>query len=153
MKTFLIFFGLAMAMVLGQVLMLRPSARDKSLMALREAARQQGLHPRLVARPDWLRVQPEERLLACYTLFVEEGGQGLPHWQAERQIDGHWSVRAGDGDVLTGLTLPPEAEAVLAIEVRANSLSLYWTESLGVEALPALTQLLTDIADKLKPKQ
>jgi hypothetical protein len=152
MKTFLIILGIAFVMVLGQVLMLRPSARDKALIALREAARQQGLNPRLMPRPEWLRVEPDLRLVACYSVFVEEGGQGLPHWLAERQNDGEWVERIGK-DVLAGLELPGEAAALLAVEARSNSLSLYWTESLGPEALPVLSRLLFNIAEKLKTKQ
>ena len=136
-------------MVLGQVLMLRPSAQDKGLMHLREAARQQGFHVRLIPAPEWLRTPVPGRLLACYTLFMEEGASGLPYWRVE-QVEGQWQTRAGDPGLLQRLSMPPEAASVLAIDARANAVNLYWSESLGSSALPAFFLLLRQIIEKMK---
>lgn len=150
MKTFLIFLGLALALIIGQASFLRPSPREKGLMALREEARRLGLNPRLLPPPEWLKTEVPGRLVACYSLFVEEGHRGLPYWRIERQSDDSWWTLAGDGAVLGRLELPALASALLAIEVRANAINLYWTESLGPDALPAIEALLRQIKSKLE---
>lgn len=149
MSTFLIVLLLVVAFVVGQMSLLRPSARDTRLMQLRSEARRLGLHPRLLAPPEWYRGErPIGGLLACYSLLTEEGAKGLPYFRAERLPDGEWVLRAGDGAVLRAINLPPEAGKLLAIEARANAVSLWWTEGLGPEALPALHSLLRQLLEK-----
>ena len=151
MKTFLVVLFVVVAFVVGQVSLLRPSRRDTRLMVLRSDARKCGLHPRLLAPPAWYRGErPVGGLLACYSLLTAEGSKGLPYFRADRLADGDWIVKAGDRNVLSVLTLPPEAGALLALEAQANAVSLWWTESLGPEALPALHRLLQDLLEKIK---
>lgn len=147
MHTFLIFLGLAFAMVLGQVLMLRPGTEDKRLMQLREAARRQGFQVRLVPPPSWLRLADGARLIACYSVFVDEGAAFLPAWRVERR-DGEWLTLTGDAGLLARLKLPPEAASVLALEAGANAVHLYWSETLAPESLPALFFLLRQVTEK-----
>ncbi len=144
MKVFIILMVLVLLYVIGQVLMLRPNPREQALMLLREAARRLGLQPRLVPPPSWLQQPVAGRLVACYILLVEEGGS-LPYWRAERDAQGRWQTKSGDAGVLAKLSLPAEAEALIALETRANAASLYWQEGLKPEALPALAQLLKDL--------
>lgn len=154
MSTFAIVLVVVVAFVLGQMSLLRPSARDTRLMQLRAEARKAGLHPRLLAPPDWYRgARPDGGLLACYSLLLPEDAPGLPYFRAERLDDGGWVVRAGAGEVLRSLALPPEAEKLLALEARANAVSAWWTESAGAESLPALSALLADLLQKAKQKQ
>jgi hypothetical protein len=146
---FLVILLCVAVFVVGQVSMLRPSRRDTFLMDLRAGARALGLHPRLLPPPEWYRGdRPAGGLLACYLLLVEADGKGLPYARAERLGDGEWVVRAGDRALLAGLSLPPEAAALTAIEVQGNAVSLWWQEGLGVEALPALLQLARDVMKK-----
>lgn len=151
MTTFLVVLFLVVAFVVGQVSMLRPSRRDLHLIALRTEARKLGLQARLLAPPEWYRGErPSGGLLACYSLLIEESRKGLPYFRAERLSDGEWVVRAGDKALLARLTLPAEAESLIAIEAQANSTSLWWMESLGPEALPALLSLLREVIEKNK---
>jgi hypothetical protein len=139
------------AFVVGQWTLLRPSARDTRLMELRSEARKLGLHPRLLAPPEWYRGErPIGGLLACYSLLLPDGAKGLPYFRADRTLDGEWVVRAGDAAVLAGLDLPPEAEKFIALEARANAASIWWTEASGSEALPALHLLLQQLLKKLQ---
>ncbi len=151
MTTFLIVLLCVVAFVVGQMSMLRPSARETRLMALRMEARKLGISARLLAPPDWYRGErPVGGLLACYSLIIEDAAKGLPHFRAERLDDGEWVPRVGDRAVLAALSLPPEAEALLALEARANAVSLWWKEGLGPEALPALHLLLQQLMEKAK---
>lgn len=153
MTTFFIVLFVVVAFVVGQVSLLRPSRRDTFLMALRAEARKLGLHARLLAPPEWYRGErPSGGLLACYSLLIDEG-RGLPYFRAERLEDGEWVVRAGDKALLQQLRLPPEAEALIAIEAQANAVSLWWKESLTPEALPALQALMREVFLKNTKKQ
>lgn len=154
MSTFAIVLMVVVAFVLGQMSLLRPSARDTRLMQLRAEARKAGLQPRLLAPPEWYRGQrPIGGLLACYSLLLPEDAPGLPYFRAERLEDGEWVLRAGAREVLRALSLPPEADKLLALEARANAVSAWWTESAGPEALPALSALLADLLEKARQKQ
>ena len=151
MSTFLIVLLVVVAFVVGQVSLLRPSPRETRLMALRMEARKRGLHPRLLPPPEWYRGErPAGGMLACYSLLTEEGAKGLPYFRAIRLSDGDWIVKEGDRSLLGRLNLPPEAESLLAIEARANAVSLWWTEALRPEALPALHALLQELLEKAK---
>lgn len=151
MSTFLIVLLIVVAFVVGQVSLLRPSRRETRLMALRMEARKLGLHPRLLAPPEWYRGEkPVGGLLACYSLLQEEGEKGLPYFRAIRLSDGDWIVKEGDRSLLARLSLPPEAESLLALEARANAVSLWWTEPLAPEAVPALHALLAQLLEKAK---
>jgi hypothetical protein len=144
-STFAIVLVIVVAFVLGQMSLLRPSARETRLMHLRTEARKAGLHPRLLAPPEWYRGErPVGGLLACYSLLAEEG-RGLAYFRAERLADGEWVLRAGDSGRLARLVLPPEAEKLIAMEAQANAVSLWWKEEAGPEALPALAALLRQL--------
>jgi hypothetical protein len=150
-STFLIVLLVVVAFVVGQWSLLRPSARDTRLMHLRSEARKLGLQPRLLAPPEWYRGErPVGGLLGCYSLLLPEDAKGLPYFRAERTLDGEWVVRAGDAAVLSGLTLPAEAEKFIALEARANAASIWWTEGAGAEALPAMHSLLSQLLKKLQ---
>ena len=47
---------LIVVFVLGSIFGLRVSPREKALGEMRDKARKMGLHPRLVAAPDWTKV-------------------------------------------------------------------------------------------------
>lgn len=150
MTTFAIVLLLVTGFVVGQMAMLRPSARDTRLMQLRAEARKAGLAARLVAPPEWYRgPRPHGGLLACYSLLqADEGARGLPYFRAERLDDGEWVLRAGSGELLRRLVMPPEAATLMAIEAQANAVSLWWTEGAGPEALPGLIGLLRQLLEK-----
>lgn len=153
MTTFFIVLVCVVAFVVGQMSMLRPSARETRLMALRTEARKLGISARLLAPPEWYRGErPTGGLLACYSLIMEDPGKkGLPYFRAERLSDGEWVLRAGERTVLAALNLPPEAASLIALEARANAVSLWWTESLTPDALPVLHRLLHDLMEKAIP--
>ncbi|HET8731796.1 MAG TPA: hypothetical protein VFM34_11900 [Moraxellaceae bacterium] len=151
MSYFAVALIVVVAFVLGQISLLRPSARDTRLMQLRADARKAGMHPRLLAPPEWYRGErPGGGLLACYSLLLPDDAPGLAYFRAERLPDGEWVTRSGKTGVLASLSLPPEAGQWVALEARANAVSLWWTEGAGPESLPALHSLLQDLLKKLQ---
>jgi hypothetical protein len=148
-STFLIVLLVVVAFVVGQMTMLRPSARDSRLMALRAEARRLGMSARLLPPPEWYRGErPTGGLLACYSLVDADQDKGFPYFRAERLADGEWWVRSGEKRLLAELTLPEAASALIAIEAQANAVSLWWTESLDVSAISSLLQILQDLRGK-----
>lgn len=150
MTVFFIIMGVVLLYVLGQALMLRPNPREQALMALREAARKLGLQPRLVPPPEWLKVEVPGRLVGCYILLAGEG-ESLPYWRIEHRPEG-WCTCAGNERLLPMLELP-SLPGLLAVEARANAVSLYWTEGAEAGDLPALHALLGSVIDKSKKNQ
>lgn len=150
MTGFLIAVLLVVAFVWGQMVLLRPSPRDQRLMALRTEARRLGLHARLLPPPDWYRgAKPRGGLLACYSILTGDEDKGLPYFRAERLPDGEWVVRQGDKAVLPGLGLPEGANAWLALEARANALSIWWQEEGVGNDLPGQLEVLQRLRQRL----
>lgn len=130
--------------MLGQFMMMRPSAREASLMHLRESARKRGLQPRLVSAPSWLK-QDHPRMVACYTLIIPSAL--MPYWRAER-MDGRLRTVSPGLDRLAGLELPAAADLLLAIEAQANAVSFYWQEEAAEDVLDEIKALLQVLAAK-----
>lgn len=150
MTAFIIALVCVVAFVWGQMVLLRPSGRDQRLMALRTEARRLGLHARLLPPPDWYRGEkPQAGLLACYSLMITDEGKGLPYFRAERMSDGEWVVRKGDKAILSALVLPDSSSTWLALEARANALSLWWQEEGSIDELPLQLEVLGKLRQKL----
>lgn len=150
MTGFLIAVLFVVAFVWGQMVLLRPSPRDQRLMALRTEARRIGLHARLLPPPDWYRGEkPRGGLLACYSILTGDEDKGLPYFMAERLPDGEWVVRKGEKAALATLGLPEGASAWLALEARANALSVWWLEEGTPGDLPALLEVLVKLRQGL----
>jgi len=150
-SNFLIALLVVGGFVWGNWMWLRPSPREQRLMALREAARRQGFHVRLLPPPDWYRGEkPRGGLLACYSLLTGDEERGLPYFRAERLADGEWLLRQGRAEAWQALLLPPAASQLIALEARANAVSLWWTEQATPADLTALQALLTDLMQRLR---
>ncbi len=133
---------LIMVFVGGQWAMMRPNPREKRVMYLREAARKIGFQPRLVPQPEWFK-SDNKQFIACYSLIVPSAK--LSYSRAERQADGTWKVTVGI-DLISKISLPTQADYMLAIEAQANSISFYWQENAKIEELEPIKQWLLQLA-------
>lgn len=138
--------GLIILFLIGSITGLRLNPREKALGQLRERARKMGLHPRLIAAPDWIDHQRTngERggMVAFYHVIVPQAQ--LPLVQAKIQ-DQQIQVVRGD----TRYTGRPFALlGMLAVEMQANSLGVYWDEEADLHGtqLEALKTALLDLA-------
>ena len=79
--------------VLGSIFGLRVSPREKALGLMRDKARKMGLHPRLVAAPEWTKIpkatENRASMVAYYSVLIPEAR--LPLMRA-RVVDGHLNV-------------------------------------------------------------
>ena len=68
--------GFIILFVLGSILGLRVSPREKALGMMREKARKMGLHPRLVAAPDWTKIpmasSSRASMVAYYSVLIPD---------------------------------------------------------------------------------
>ena len=60
------------------------------------------------------------------------------------------ALRQGRAEAWQALSLPPAASQLIALEARANAVSLWWTEQATPADLTALQALLTDLMQRLR---
>jgi hypothetical protein len=139
--------GLIILFVLGSLLGLRISPREKALGQLRERARKMGLHPRLVPAPHWtghLATNGQLGGMVAYYHLVVPQGQ-LPLVQA-KIVDQRLQVVHGSSIVQGEMF---DIVGAQAIDMQANSIGVYWDEEADLHgsslehmktALTSLTQ-------------
>ena len=123
---FIIFF------VLGSILGLRVSPREKALGLMREKARKMGLHPRLVVAPDWTKIprasESRASMVAYYSVLLPNAR--LPLMRA-RVVDQKLQLVHGDDKFKD---LPVVLKGIYAIDMQANCVGLYWEEESDLRA-------------------
>ena len=134
--------ALVLVFVGGQMLMLRPNPREQAELLLRNTAKKMNIQPHLVPPPNWLQTD-SKRFIACYSVIIPTAT--MPYWRAEKQSDNSWKTVAGD-DFISKQPTPAIASVVLAVEGQANSVSFYWYEEAGVEALEPLENWMEALA-------
>lgn len=124
--------GFIIVFVLGSILGLRVSPREKALGIMREKARKMGLHPRLVAAPDWTKIpmatESRASMVAYYSILIPDAR--LPLMRA-RVEDQKLKIVQGDdkfNDLLIAL------KGIYAIDMQANCVGLYWEEESDLRA-------------------
>lgn len=151
MFKFLLIGSLALALVLGQLLLLRPSARDRALIRLRSAARSEGFTVQLVARPVWVLPGHSQRV-ASYRVDHDQPCRRTGEWRMEQRV-GHWSGARVPEDVLAYVVACPASRALLGIVADAAGVELVWDESLSPDQVPALYQMAREIGRKFSQNQ
>ena len=83
--------------VMGSILGLRVSPREKAIGMMRDQARKMGLHPRLVVAPDWTKIpmatENRASMVAYYSVLLPEAR--LPLMRA-RIVDQKFEIVHGD---------------------------------------------------------
>ena len=117
--------GFIILFILGSIFGLRVSPREKALGEMRDKARKMGLHPRLVAAPDWTKIpmasENRASMVAYYSVLIPEAR----------------------------LHLPIELKGIYAIDMQANCVGLYWDEHSDLRAtqLDAMKAYLQSLAE------
>jgi hypothetical protein len=137
--------------VLGTILGVRVSPREKALGELRDRARKMGLHPRLVPAPPWTGHLASNGkaggMMAYYHMVLPDAR--LPLLQAT-VIDGCLHVQQGNPRFnQQALSL----KGAQAIDMQANSIGLYWDEyaDLHGTALDTIKTTLLSLAQQNQP--
>ena len=124
--------GFIILFVLGSILGLRGSPREKALGMMREKARKMGLHPRLVAAPDWTKIpmasSSRASMVAYYSVLIPDARLPLMRARVEDQqlkvVQGNDKFNA----------LPIALKGIYAIDMQANCVGLYWDEESDLRA-------------------
>ena len=124
--------GFIILFVLGSILGLRVSPREKALGMMREKARKMGLHPRLVAAPDWTKIpmasSSRASMVAYYSVLIPDARLPLMRARVEDQqlkvVQGNDKFNA----------LPIALKGIYAIDMQANCVGLYWEEESDLRA-------------------
>ena len=134
--------------VLGSIFGLRVSPREKALGLMREKARKMGLHPRLVAAPDWTKVpmatESRASMVAYYSVLIPDARLPLMRFRVEDQ---KLQVIQGDEKFKD---FPIALKGIYAIDMQANCVGLYWDEesdlrATQLEAMKAYLHALAEI--------
>ncbi|MDQ9008867.1 ammonium transporter [Acinetobacter gerneri] len=118
--------------ILGSIFGLRVSPREKALGIMREKARKMGLHPRLVAAPDWTHVPkatPDRAsMVAYYSVLISDARLPLMRARVEEQ-----KLQLIQGDEKFK-DFPIALKGIYAIDMQANCVGLYWDEESDLRA-------------------
>ncbi|RYL29354.1 MULTISPECIES: ammonium transporter [Acinetobacter] len=118
--------------VMGSIFGLRVSPREKALGMMREKARKMGLHPRLVAAPDWTKVpmatENRASMVAYYSVLIPEARLPLMRARVEDQ-----KLKLLQGDAKFN-DFPIALKGIYAIDMQANCVGLYWDEESDLRA-------------------
>lgn len=133
--------------VLGSIFGLRVSPREKALGIMRDKARKMGLHPRLVAAPEWTKIpmasEKRASMVAYYSILLPEAR--LPLMRA-RIVDQQFALVHGDEKFKN---FPIALKGIYAIDMQANCVGLYWDEESDLRAtqLEDMKALLISLAE------
>ena len=139
--------GFIIVFVLGSILGLRVSPREKALGIMREKARKMGLHPRLVAAPDWTKIpmasSSRASMVAYYSILIPDARLPLTRARVEDQ-----KLKLVQGDDKFN-DLPIALKGIYAIDMQANCVGLYWDEESDLRAtqLEDIKAYLTSLAE------
>jgi len=118
--------------VLGSIFGLRVSPREKALGLMREKARKMGLHPRLVAAPEWTKIpmatESRASMVAYYSVLIPGARLALMRARVEEQ---KLQVVLGDEKFKD---FPIALKGIYAIDMQANCVGLYWDEESDLRA-------------------
>ena len=124
--------GFIILFVLGSILGLRVSPREKALGMMREKARKMALHPRLVAAPDWTKIpmasSSRASMVAYYSILIPDARLPLMRARVEEQ-----KLKLVQGDDKFN-DLPIALKGIYAIDMQANCVGLYWEEESDLRA-------------------
>ena len=132
--------------VFGSIFGLRVSPREKALGNMREKARNMGLHPRLIAAPEWTKIplatENRASMVAYYSILIPEAR--LPLMRA-RVVEQKLELVYGDQKFQN---LDVSLKGIYAIDMQANCVGLYWDEEADLRAtqLEDMKALLQSLA-------
>jgi hypothetical protein len=133
--------------VVGSIFGLRVSPREKALGMMRDKARKMGLHPRLVAAPEWTKIpmasENRASMVAYYSILLPEAR--LPLMRA-RVVDEKLDLVHGDNKFKD---FPIALKGIYAIDMQANCVGLFWDEESDLRAtqLDDMKALLASLAE------
>ena len=138
---------LIVVFILGSIFGLRVSPREKALGIMRDKARKIGLHPRLIAAPDWTKIpkatENRASMVAYYSVIIPEGRLLLMRARVKKQ-----KLHVVEGDQKFN-DFPIALKGIYAIDMQSNCVGLYWNEESDLMAtqLDDMKEFLIKLAE------
>ena len=145
MTTFIWVSVLVLASIIGNMLWLRPSGRERALAAQRDFANAQGFSVSLRAAPEWLGQKSGQGLVAQYRYPVSKQPEALGRWRWHEGLR-NWQPLDDKSAWLNTPPWPTPAPAGwLGIDVRTDGVVLYWREDGRIDTVEHLIDLLKSV--------
>ena len=138
--------GVILLFMLGLIMQLRVSPREKALGELRDRARQLQLNPRLIAAPEWIHhTTPSGKaggMVAFYTVLLPSAKLPLMHALVKDQ---RLVVQTGTPEFNQHKI---DLVGIYAVEMQANYVGIYWDEEADLHGkqLDAMKETLLSLA-------
>ena len=145
---------IVVAFVLGPIMWIMPSPRQRKQLELRAYAVQKGLQIKIADLPQShrQRVRKEDRQQGVlyrlplvmtrpalnHSQYLLQQGDGEPEWSGPDSV----AIKA-----LLGEDLLKAIDGVVALECNQADVGVYWREKGGVEAVEAIYQLLNELRE------
>ena len=141
--------GFIIVFILGSILGLRVSPREKSLGEMRDRGRKMALHPRLMPAPAWIQhTSPSGKaggMVAFYSILLPDARLPLLRAMVEHQ---QLLVKQGDTQ-FNGQSV--DLKGIYALEMQANCAGFYWDEDIDLhgEQLEKMKNTLMSFAQQV----
>lgn len=150
----LVFIFLIIAMIVGPIMLMRPSKRDKRIAALRQKAAMQGMQVRLN--------QYQNGSVTVYSLGVKRP-KDAAKWQLVKQIYKHeihfynqWQFVKNTPSLLPAQSTKLKQlidtlnDSFVGLETGSDTIGIWWNESFGSGSVDEVKSLLIAFAGILK---
>lgn len=142
--TFWIVLFFVIAVIVGNLLWLRPSPRERALAAQREQAKAAGFGVHLRLAPEWLELPAGERMVAHYQFMQAMPRARLGKWRWHAGL-GNWQPIGNPEGWLSAAPWPTPAPAGwLGVEVSPNGAVVYWREDARPESVELMRRILRE---------
>lgn len=146
MTTFWIVLLFVLAMIVGNLMWLRPSPRERAYASQREHAKAAGFTVQLRQAPEWLELPVGERMVGHYQLMRPMSGARLGRWRWHGGL-GNWQPVGNPDGWLTPAPWPTPAPAGwLGVEASPNGVVVYWREDGRRESVDLMLGILQEPA-------
>ncbi len=152
---------MAIAMILGPIMLMQPTQQQRRSAARRQHALSLGLRVHLQPPPVKCGLGPEVKQVAMYCLPWKDSRMGRSQWVLVRTRFSHdlhfcgawdWEVKADEKWQLSGLNADHLAllgDDILAVAAGPQGLCCYWRESGDLDRVDSVAVWLKDTADQL----
>ncbi|WP_022956232.1 hypothetical protein [Perlucidibaca piscinae] len=145
MSTFVIVLVLVLGVIIGNLLWLRPSPRERALEAQRQQAKQAGFSVALRHAPEWLQLPIGERMVGHYQIILPMATARLGRWRWHGGL-GNWQPVGKPEAWLAPMPWPTPAPAGwLGVEASINGATVYWREDGNPASVPAMLAILREL--------
>ena len=144
--TFLMVLLAVMAVIIGNLLWLRPSQQERAVAAQRRQAEAAGFRVLLRVAPDWLALPAGERLVAHYHLPLPMPPSQCGRWRWHAGL-GNWQPVGHPDAWLAPPPWPvPAPPGWLGADIRGDGVTVYWREDGQPASIDAMVTNIRHLA-------